>query len=603
MDTMTKAPQGPPEDPNEKVPAPPCAVDPVAGEADEFALGAGFDFADPSSKLARFYLRKSHVIAAVFLGLVFVLMSYLPIWHTDVWGHLRFGEYIVQNRQLPTREMFSGDFADQNAPYINYQWLAQAGAYLLFDFGRQLAAPTADARLGGGALMLTAAHAVIVTLRLIVLLFVFRRLTGSLPAAILGIVLVFAMSLCCHLTILRPQILGELAFAILLLPLSAPLLSRRALVLIPLLFVVWVNTHGSLLIGFVLLGLFLAGQAIEVVRLNYATTGWSGLVRVVVRDTQMRRLALVLVLSVAAAAALNPHGPSIYLDAWRLANHPNIRFLEEWKPLPWKTIQGYAFLVSVAVLLPVLWWSKAQLTVTQALLLLAFGGETLLHVRFLVWWIMVFAWVILPHLTALLQRLRLPFLDECDRPDLRRTILAVVATVSILNWCAPLQWLLWNEAPVGSRRVTEATPLKASAYLKRRYAADPQLPRCVFASETLGEYLLWDLRLDPPVRVFCYTHVHLLTPEHWQECMAVKNGDRGWQEILDRHGVAFLIVEPDLHPNLAKQVRAAEDRWEIVPEMGPNLVARRIGIPSVPAGPRRCAESSRYAITDFVNLN
>jgi tetratricopeptide (TPR) repeat protein len=33
------------------------------------------------------------------------------------------------------------DFADQNALYINYQWLAQSGAYLLFDLGRSTMDP------------------------------------------------------------------------------------------------------------------------------------------------------------------------------------------------------------------------------------------------------------------------------------------------------------------------------------------------------------------------------------------------------------------------------------------------------------------------------
>src|SRR6266446_1409537 len=163
----------------------------------EFVLGAGIDFADPNSRLAPLYLRKCHVVAVVILALVFVLMSYLQVWHTDLWGHLRFGEYIVQQRQLPQHEMFSGPFADQEATYVNYQWIAQAGSYLVFDLGRALAAPDFEHQLGGGALLLSAAHAGVVTLRLFVLLLVFRRLTGSLPFAILGVGMVFVMSLFC----------------------------------------------------------------------------------------------------------------------------------------------------------------------------------------------------------------------------------------------------------------------------------------------------------------------------------------------------------------------------------------------------------------------
>ena len=115
------------------------------------------------------------------------------------------------------------------------------------------------------------------------------------------------------------------------------------------------------------------------------------------------------------------------------------------------------------------------------------------------------------------------------------------------------------------------TPVKASARLKAIFTADPSLPRCVFTSETLGEYLLWDLRLDPPVRIFAYTHVHLLTTQHWLEFMHVKNGDPGWQEILDRHGVAFILVEPELHQQLTKEVRA-DKNWEEIPVGGPQML-------------------------------
>ena len=572
-----------------------------AEEAGEPALGAGFDFADPNSPLAGLYLRSGHVFAAVALTAVFTLLTLvLRVWHTDVWGHLRFGESIVKERKLPEREMFSGDFADQDAEYINYQWIAQAGAYLVFDLGRHLAGEnaTADAQLGGGALMLSTVHAAVVTLRLLVLLFVFRRLTSSFRAGLLGIVLVLGMSVPCHLFILRPQILGEFAFAILLLPLSRPILSRRALVLIPVLFVVWANTHGSFLMGFVLLGIFVAGRGLQVGRENGLVLGplW--------RDAQLRRLIGVLTAALAAVAVLNPHGPAMFLHIVRLSQHPNIAFLEEWKPLPLQTVPGYTYLASALgwkisptfpppspmpgyiflasglILVMLLRWSPTPwFTATQILLIVAFGWQTLAHARVFVWWTTVLPWVIVPHLYALFRRWDVFSQEEKDQLNLRKTILAAMAVVALLMWSRTAHWLVFGDTPAGARLVGESTPLKAVAYLKKQYAANPNLPRCVFTSETVGEYLLWDLRLDPPVRVFCYTHVHLMTEQHWQECLRVKNGDPGWQEILDRNKVAFLIVEADLHVMLAKQVRAAADRWDIVPDTAPLLIARRKLLP------------------------
>src|SRR5262245_11071771 len=95
---------------------------PSAPEAGEHPLGAGLDFTDPASPLAPYYWRSSHVAAAALLGLIFVLFSYVPLWHTDVWGHLKFGRWIVEHGRLPEREPFHG-LADPHAPALHAYWL------------------------------------------------------------------------------------------------------------------------------------------------------------------------------------------------------------------------------------------------------------------------------------------------------------------------------------------------------------------------------------------------------------------------------------------------------------------------------------------------
>jgi hypothetical protein len=115
-------------------------------------------------------------------------------------------------------------------------------------------------------------------------------------------------------------------------------------------------------------------------------------------------------------------------------------------------------------------------------------------------------------------------------------------------WSAPALWAFYGKVPSGRLRVTPATPLQAVELLRERHAADPTLARAVFASETLGDYLLWGLRgLDPPVRVVCYTHVHLFPPEHWRDCFAVKRGDPDWSQRLDAWQVDFIVLEYDLY--------------------------------------------------------
>ncbi len=591
-------------------------------------VGAGIDLADPNSPLARFYMRTTHFLLLLFLAAFFAVVTHLPAWHTDVWAHLRFGQEIVHDliydHHLPQHEPFAESFANKEAQYIHYQWLAQSGAYLIYQAGAALSPPDADHQLGGGALLLMTAHAAIVVLRFFLLFLAFQRLTHSPPVALLGVGIVALMGAFVHLWILRPQIVGELAFAAVLLPLSRPVLSRRALVLVPVVFLIWANCHGSFAMGFILLGAVAVGRAIEVIwgEDHSLPALWSAL-RALPGDVQFRRLTAVLVLSV-LATMVNPHGPALLYDSYALSKNPNIPTMEEWKPLPYHNPVHTVFIGSVVVLAVLLRLSPRRFTPAQLLLLIGFGLQSVAHARMVVWWIMVFAWVAVPHLHAVAGRyLRLPWLDDPSVPSLRKTILAALGAAVLLLWARPAWWLVYGAAPTSEGRVTAVTPRDVLALIR---AVDPgracagalaagtpleaaavveaetalrgehwqQRQRVIFCSETLGDYLLWDARLPsvgPPVRLTAYTHVHLFTPEHWAKCVLVKNAAPGWQQVLDAMNVDFLVLEDDLYEqkehraqgraagfsNLIDRVRAAPDRWQVISAPGqPVFVAERI---------------------------
>ena len=514
---------------------------------------------------------------------------------------------------------FPESFADHDAPLINYYWLAQLGAYFVFRAGQWLALPDFDHQLGGGALFLGTAHALIVTLRMFVLLLAFARLTSERmgtniswkggrseqggktdsdssfilhpssflsPVAILGVVAVTLMALPVHLVIIRPQILGELFFAVVLLALSRPVLSRRALLYVPLCFLLWANCHGSFPAGFILLGTAVLGHALTVVRKKWGVgSGEWGVGKKVLRaiqrtaaalagDVQMRRLAAVFVLSL-AAAMVNPYGPMLFWHVWQLSGNGNISSMSEWQPLFVKGLAGYVFLGSVLFLIPLFRKSPARFTATQIVLLVVFGWQTLCHARMLLWWIMIVTWVAVPHVHALCKRyLYRPGADS-RQPNLVNTILAVLVTVVIFLWSAPTQWLIFRNLPEGTKRVYFKTPVAVAQELERVYARDSALPRCIFTSETQGDYLLWHLRhLPVPVRIFCYSHAHLFSPEHWQECQEVKSGSYKWQTILDRYGVEYIVVDPDKDWQLVDAVKVVPDRWQVI-HSAPIFVAKR----------------------------
>jgi hypothetical protein len=231
------------------------------------------------------------------------------------------------------------------------------------------------------------------------------------------------------------------------------------------------------------------------------------------------------------------------------------------------------------------------------LLLAVFGWQTLAHARMLVWWCMLYPWALLPHLEAIGRQYFPRLLRDRTPPNLRKTILAGMIVGVVLLWSMPVQWLLFGRAPAVAERVTKVTPVAAVHALEKQYRREPDLGRCVFTSETLGDYVLWALRPEPPVRVFCYTHVHLLTPAHWQECMLVKNADHRWPDVLDRHGVQFLVLEASLYGPLIQQVQAASDRWQVQAQE-PVFVARRKPLPARSAGASKSLQREHARLTD-----
>ena len=552
---------------------------------------------DLRSPLARYWLRTSDLIAVALLAIMLVLLSIVPLWHTDVWAHVKFGQWMVEHGRLPDHEPFS-PYADPG-PYINFQWLTQGGLYLLYQLGARLAGGDELYRLAGGAAVLRTAFLLVIWLRYVLLLLAYRRRSGSMVLACAGLVLAFLFPAITKAQ--RPQQIGELFFAALLLVLSRPLLSRRALLLVPLGCVLWANMHGSYLMGLALLGVFFLGRLVEAAGAQ-GTWRW----RAAAQDPQARRLLLVGLLSAAAIAVLNPHGPRLYWYTLQLAKHPNIPMLVEWQPLDfhWGIGGHWAYLFLLLLLLASQALSPRSLSPTGLLLVASFGVLPLAQQRMLTWWVLLVPWLLLPLWAAIGRKVVSG--QSADKPDAlareptpplasasglsgfgngvaaegsgRKTLLAGFLLFMALLWTPPVQWLRARGPQSLERQLAPGTPWRLAAQL----TADPddktkpfpelaaalrssyphgRFHGVIFASESQGDYLLWALPADYPVML--YTHVHLFSPRHWQECWTVKTGAGGWWEILDRHGVNLVIVEPERHPNLAQALRD-DPAWQIV---------------------------------------
>ena len=483
------------------------------------------------------YLKASRATAgfALALGLMYVFLSYHPLWHTDLWGHLAYGRLIVAAKSLPATEPLMPLAA--GVPFIDTAWLSQVIGF------------EAMTRLGVTSLMFLYAASITGMAGLLV----WRGYQRSQSAAITLVGLLLWLWGCWqHLNIMRPQMAGMLCFVLLLTLVTSR--HRRAWhwFAVPALFAAWANLHGSFLVGLMLLAGMAFGRGLDLaVR--------CGEVRAIRRDSQVRRYVLMLELA-AAAALLNPYGLGLYAEVFAIASNANVAELTEWGPLQLRMAQGQAAAV-IALLLIVLYrLTPRRVTAAEVLLLFGFGAAAMWTSRMLVWWIPVAVTFGMQHAGAIWHQWR-------SNPE---TQFAVQRNGRWSVITAGVLWICFAFTPFGGRvmhgnegklklekLLSRETPLGVTEHLKK-LADQNRLPRGqVFNTYEWGDYLLW--AGPPKLKVFLASHVHLVPREVWNDYIAISNGASGWEEMLDRYGVNLIALDTATHAPLIGRLRENEN--------------------------------------------
>jgi hypothetical protein len=467
------------------------------------------------------------------LCLLFVALSYHSLWHTDLWGHLAYGRWIVAAKGVPAVEPLMP--LAKGVPFVDTAWLSQVIGF--------------EAMARFGVTSLTFLYAATVTAMATMLLWRGERRSQNAGIAFAGVAL-WLWACWQHLNIMRPQLAGMLCFTLLLTMLTSRKRPFWHWLAVPALFVAWANLHGSFVVGLLLLAGFAAGRSIDLmVR--------CGEFRAVQRDSHVRRYVMLLELA-AVAVLLNPYGLRLYAEVLSVANNPNVQELTEWAPLQLRMVQGQATAV-VALLLIVLYrLSPRRVISAEVLLLFGFGAAALWSSRMLVWWVPLAVTFGMQHASAIWHARFAPL--EGRAPVVRNGRWTVI--------CAGLVWICLALTPFGSRllhgrdvsldkMVSHQTPLTISQHLKK-LADQNRLPRGqAFNTYEWGDYLLWD---GPPnLKVFLASHVHLLPREVWNDYVAISDGASGWEEMLDRYGVNLIAIDQATHAGLIGRLRENEN--------------------------------------------
>ena len=190
-------------------------------------------------------MRALNAFSLACLFVVVALFTVFTIVDRDIGFHLRTGELIWQSGTIPTADPFS--YVAQGRPWVDSHWLFQLLAYAAYSLGS----------FAGLVSLRALAVATLVTS-----LFAACYKRGSLPLT-LGLVLIGVVA-SLERFILRPDLFTIMFLAIFVAG-SERLHERpRAwLVALPLLEILWTNTHGLAILGPIYLGLRFAGDLLD----------------------------------------------------------------------------------------------------------------------------------------------------------------------------------------------------------------------------------------------------------------------------------------------------------------------------------------------------
>jgi len=280
----------------------------------------------------------------------------------DLWWHLRIGQIIWTNRAIPRTDLLS--FTTGQHPWVDSEWLSQLSIYIAWRAGDY-----AGLMLW---LCLTAA-ALLVTEYVLCSLY-----CGNAKVAFLGALVTWFFA-----TVglaIRPQMLGFtlLVCELLILHLGRSR-DRRWFNLLPPLFAVWVNSHGSFFLGMIVLALVLA-------------TGWLDVTAGLLQSrpfelAQRKTLLRAAALSVAALFA-NPVGIELLAYPLRTIFDSRLQLdaVTEWQKLSFDDVRAFGLLGLAGVILLIALVRRTVLYIDEAALLAMAFGMAILHQRLLFAW-------------------------------------------------------------------------------------------------------------------------------------------------------------------------------------------------------------------------
>jgi hypothetical protein len=461
------------------------------------------------------------------LTYVVFLFSRIDIADPDLWWHLRNAQYLLTRGHLPVVDSYS--YTAAGAAVFPFEWLSEIPYYLAY-------------KLAG----LPAVFLLVFLLCTAIVLGIFRLSYLASNDVMSSFLVTVGGAILTKVSIgARTLLFGWLYLVVLLLILEAV---RRGgwkwLWLVPPLFCIWVNSHGSWPMGMVVFGIFIASGLVEGCWGHAYATRWSG--------PQLRRLLITAGAS-AVAVFVNPFGYRIVFYPFKVmfgADSSGLGIIQEFASIDFHTPLGKAAMVLILGTLLIAVFSQERWRLDELGFIMLALYFSLTNVRF-----MFLAGILAPPIFA--KRLKLVALDRdsdqrlnnavaliphgrnSDKRLRNAVVFVILCYVFIVS--APRHWKF--QSPINY-------PEGAVAYMKTN-----GIQGRVFHDWDWGGYLIWHM---PELKVFIDSRGDPYGPtgvfkDYWS---AISN--KNPQAVLDKYQVEYVLMPTD--SQLSKFLKSSP-RW------------------------------------------
>lgn len=415
----------------------------------------------------------------------------------DLWWHLRNAHTLLHYHSLSKVDTYS--FTAAGTHWISFEWLSEVAYYLAFSaMGLQ------------GVLLLY------FTILVLIFIAVYYRSSPAgadcKDAAVttLGAICLGGVSIAP-----RTLLFGWLCLTGLLLVLDHFRRSGEGIWLLPPLFALWINFHGSWPFGMLVLVVTIVAGMVDGQWGPVTARRWN--------RQQLRHLVLALAASI-AALFVNPFGYRLVFYPVNLLFHQQgvMNFIDEWSPVEFGTVNGTLALGLIFGLMAAALFSELPWELEDVLLSSFALWAALSHVRFL-----FFAGIIIMPVLAPRLKLFPPYEPEREKILLNAVIIA--GLLGAMIWYFPSQSKL--------RHIFDQEyPKAALAFMERNH-----IQGRIFNQYKFGGYIEFNA---PEYKTFIDGRADLFIHEGAFYDYLRASALQHTFEILDKYQVQYIFVQP-----------------------------------------------------------